>query len=419
MTSLKKNDAPSGGYFSELSIKLFKDWRHYRLISGICATSAIIPVLMDYEISYSPDREIDVCRTSQSYVVLRIITLLLSFVAIILHFLYRDIYYKWLKNIPFTYKELEPYHRVSVLEVMEMQRKRKFWSYLLEGETPVVLFLFLIFPYPGDYYTFTIPQQFTKSVVLDNEYPYEYKSVCYYFSELWYAVMYLRLAYLVLATFSYGKFQTNLAMSSAEKYGVKINPAFSIKCYVKAYPLIILVFYFLIPGIIVFGILVRLFERPLSLQDFNPLFNSCWYVIITMTTVGYGDMHAISILGRAMTVFSIFWGGIILSLTFVTVGGTLQLSPNEKKAYNAILVGRGAADAIGDSLVTSRHNYRDKSAWAAIRFKLRQFIQSKNSGSEEAFITLSTKAFRNTIETLENKVDRIYDKLKRFGDSLE
>ena len=80
----------------------------------------------------------------------------------------------------------------------------------------------------------------------------------------------------------------------------------------------ILVFCFLIPGVVIFGLLMRIFERVRSDQDYHTTVNAFWNIIITMTTVGYGDTFATTVLGRTMVVFSIFWGGIILSLTFVT-----------------------------------------------------------------------------------------------------
>lgn len=399
-------DDDSGiGYYSELSQKYFSTWRNYRLASGCCGALALIPALIDYEKTYTISRSMETCmQVDAGTAWLRIIVLCLSLTAILLLLPYKIWYYKWLKNIPFTFKELPPVNGVSVLEVMEMQRKRRVIDYLLEESTWVPIVLYLIFPYPGDYNTFTVGQQIL----------YEKKYVCYYFSEAMYAIMFLRLAYLALAFSSFGRFQTVMARSTAEKYGVKITPAFSVKCYIGAYPLLILIFGFLIPGVIIFGLLLRIFERPMMLQDFDSANNAFWSTIITMTTIGYGDAFATSVLGRLMTIFSIFWGGIILSLTFVTVGSVLQLKPNEKRAYNAIVLGREAAYAIGGALVTSKHDKKNKDKWAFIRAKLRAFMAFRNADpSNEAFISHSTRIVNSKLDNLESKAERILNKLEK------
>jgi hypothetical protein len=415
------NESKEGGlaFYTDMSRELFSQWRFYRFLSALIGALAIVPEYIDYNQSFDmAGRSRETCSQLEVSQVYRLIAVILSFIAIFLLIPYKIYYYSWLKNIPMTFREYPPFHRVSVLEVMEMQRKRKFLDYLLEENTWVVIVLYLILPYPTDFSTVSIPQQM-------NQVQY---TLCYYTSEILLAFMFFRLVFLVIASFSYGKFQSDLARTSAEKYGVKLNPAFSIKCYIGANAIFILFTCFLVPGILLFGTLMRIFERPNFLRvdgfktdsyDFDSYESSFWNIIITMSTVGYGDTFPKTILGRTVVVLSIFWGGVILALTFVSVGSVLQLKPNERRAYNAIIVGREAAIAIGDALATSKYDHKNKNAWSSIRSRLRAFLAFKSlDPTNEDFVQHSTKVLNAKINHMENTADKIQDKLEKFARTL-
>lgn len=80
-----------------------------------------------------------------------------------------------------------------------------------------------------------------------------------------------------------------------------------------------LVFFFTIPSIVAFGLTMRVFERPLRVLDYDSPWNAMWLVLITQTTVGYGDFFPNGSFGRVIIAMSAIWGGIILSMTFVAI----------------------------------------------------------------------------------------------------
>jgi hypothetical protein len=101
--------------------------------------------------------------------------------------------------------------------------------------------------------------------------------------------------------------------------------------------------------VLILGAALRNFERsyndgfgidsdglPASGQDFHFVVNAVWCVIITMTTVGYGDFFAQSDFGMLVTVSIIFWGIFIVSLMVVTLTNSISLDCKETRAYNIL-----------------------------------------------------------------------------------
>ena len=62
-----------------------------------------------------------------------------------------------------------------------------------------------------------------------------------------------------------------------------------------------------------------------------------WNVIITLTSVGYGDLYPKSTWGRLVGIQICFWGVFITSFFVVTVTNMLTFSSNEEKAYALLL----------------------------------------------------------------------------------
>jgi len=120
--------------------------------------------------------------------------------------------------------------------------------------------------------------------------------------------------------------------------GVEAGIFYSFKGMVKAEPYQFLV-YSLSVSILIPGYSLRIFERPLvpySGLDFNSIINCFWYMIITMTTVGYGDYSAYSFKGRLISIIIMIWGVFIQSMFVVTLTRQLVFSMGEQKSFDIL-----------------------------------------------------------------------------------
>lgn len=55
--------------------------------------------------------------------------------------------------------------------------------------------------------------------------------------------------------------------------------------------------------------------------------------LITMTTVGYGDMSAKTYMGRVISIIIAFWGVLFVSLFVVTLTNLLLFKGGEEKSF--------------------------------------------------------------------------------------
>ena len=79
---------------------------------------------------------------------------------------------------------------------------------------------------------------------------------------------------------------------------------------------------------------------------FDSYLTATWCVIITMTTVGYGDVYAVSPFGRVISIINALWGAFIISLLVASIGKIFELSENQKKAIAEITNSKKAAQSL-------------------------------------------------------------------------
>jgi hypothetical protein len=69
-----------------------------------------------------------------------------------------------------------------------------------------------------------------------------------------------------------------------------------------------------------------------------------------MTTVGYGDVFAVSPFGRVISIVNAFWGSFLISMLVGLIGGVFSLNDKEKMAVVEITKNKLVAASIRSSI---------------------------------------------------------------------
>ncbi len=61
-----------------------------------------------------------------------------------------------------------------------------------------------------------------------------------------------------------------------------------------------------------------------------------WNVLVTMTTIGYGDYYPISHCGRVVAIITAFWGVLDTSLFVLACLNICEFTSQEEKAFKLL-----------------------------------------------------------------------------------
>jgi len=126
----------------------------------------------------------------------------------------------------------------------------------------------------------------------------------------------------------------------------RVAPTFALKTTFHRHPWGLLSCLFSV-GFISSALFVWAAERYEQPDEFN-LWDSLWFVGVTMTTVGYGDIHPETFVGKVGALFACIYGIVTIALLVTTVTNEFHLSPKERYLMNSIQLGaavRGEMDA--------------------------------------------------------------------------
>ena len=101
---------------------------------------------------------------------------------------------------------------------------------------------------------------------------------------------------------------------------------------------------------------IRIFERPyftfnfvdagVIFYNFEYLTSILWYTIITMTTVGYGNIYATTPIGRFFAIVAVIVGAFLLSLMVAIITSWFNMDEKRTVAINKMERDRFSAECV-------------------------------------------------------------------------
>lgn len=165
------------------------------------------------------------------------------------------------------------------------------------------------------------------------------KQVCYRYNDFLNIIQLWKITLIVKFLTDRSVYATCSAHRVCQVYGVQNSITFVVKCIMKETPLKLIMTIF-ISGIGIFGYAWRIAEAPLAVVDqtiqMSDFFTCCWVALLTMTTIGYGDLYPRTNFGRLIGFFCVIYGMAVVSLMVNFVSQELELNNSELKAFTTI-----------------------------------------------------------------------------------
>jgi len=150
----------------------------------------------------------------------------------------------------------------------------------------------------------------------------------------------IRIYFVIRAIFNYSKYSDDFCRKIATHHGISANMRFAFKARMTRFPGQTITYLFL-SSTLVLAYVLRIFEMPYYAEirdrEFQGYFSSIWCIVISITTIGYGDTVPYTFLGRILIMIASIWGTFLISLIIAVVADVFSLKKNEQKAMHHLL----------------------------------------------------------------------------------
>lgn len=167
------------------------------------------------------------------------------------------------------------------------------------------------------------------------------------------ALMFIRIYFIFKCMFNYSIYNDAFSKKLCKDYGFYPGFVFIMKTKFVKSPRLTLALLFTMT-VFVLSYIVHIFEMyfsiwprtVVSVAEQGIFYDVVYLVIMTITTVGFGDYTTKTYPGKFVIMFTALWGAVMISIFVLIVSNIFNLSQREEKALAQIDVSRKAANAI-------------------------------------------------------------------------
>ncbi|CAK74124.1 unnamed protein product (macronuclear) [Paramecium tetraurelia] len=233
--------------------------------------------------------------------------------------------------------------------------------------------------------------------------------VYYYANELLCLTLAFRVIFFIRTTLLNSYWHSNRTDRVCSLYASQADYMFTIKSLMRNQPFTVN-YSAMILLIFVFGYCLRICESPLnridvSSNDFSSYANSMWCVIVTSTTLGYGDYYTRTLLGRIVMSVVCILGNFVVSSMIVIITNESYLTTLENKVV--ILIDR----------LSLKKQMQQEAAMIITIFGRMHYAKRHLDLTEDEFINMSKKMKKYAIQL--KLTTRKYVAARALGSQLE
>lgn len=220
--------------------------------------------------------------------------------------------------------------------------------------------------------------------------------------------------YLILRLYvQYSKWTSFESSQVCKRYGTVPNAAFALKSDLKDRPFVTISIA-IMSLVIIFGIAVMQSEKSYDgkVANMDQLTNAEWLTIITMTTVGYGDLYPNTHFGRFFCLLACISGMILVSGMVVALNLASEFDKQQFSSYVAIRRGNRVHEWLSSAANVVKAAFRAKrnQNGPIKKFKGVMFIKKQN------YVFMKMSQLNRQMDITSSEI--LFDLQRRLEDNL-